>query len=73
VNEIVVFVSYENDASPRALAGELLTELALSALAVGVDALTGGCEVRLHFHPETLQAVRQYLERRKIVHDIAFL
>lgn len=71
--EIVVFFSYDNVERPRRLAEALLGALRLPHLALGVDALTGGCELRLYYHKETLAQVRAYLESNRILHDISFL
>jgi hypothetical protein len=73
LKEIVVFISYENAERPRQLAEAMLAELKLAYLALGVDALTGGCELRLYYHKETLRVVRQYLEQHQILHDISYL
>ena len=71
--ELVVFFSYDNAERPRQLAERLVADLKLPYLALGVDALTGGCELRLYYHPETLKDVKAYLEKRKILHDITTL
>ncbi|WP_309718276.1 hypothetical protein [Armatimonas sp.] len=73
LKEIVVFLSYENEERPRQLAEAMLTELKLPYLALGVDALTSGCELRLYYHKETLASVRAYLDRHQILHDITYL
>ena len=73
LKEIVVFFSYENAERPRQLAEAMLVELKLAHLALGVDALTGGCELRLYYHKETLQQVREYLAQHDILHDISYL
>ena len=73
IKEIVVFFSYENQERPRQLAEAMLAELKLPYLALGVDALTRGCELRLYYHKETLAAVRTYLARHQILHDITYL
>ena len=69
--ELVVFLSYDNAERPRLLAERLLTDLKLPYIALGVDALTSGCELRLYYHPETLKEVRAYLTELKIQHDIS--
>jgi len=71
--EIVVFFSYDNRERPRKLAETMLAALKLSHLALGVDALTGGCELRLYYHTETLKQVRAYLNHHQILHDISYL
>lgn len=71
--ELVVFFSYDNAERPRPLAERLLADLRLPHLALGIDALTGGCELRLYYHPETLKEVRTYLTERQILHDISTL
>lgn len=71
--EILVFVSYENDEPAERLAYRLLAQLGLERVAVGIDALTGGAELRLHYHPKTLEDVCTYLESRRIRHDIELL
>ncbi|MCX6367401.1 MAG: hypothetical protein NTX57_11910 [Armatimonadetes bacterium] len=73
LKEIVVFFSYENQERPRQLAEAMLKALQLPYLALGVDALTSGCELRLYYHKETLASVRTYLDRHKILHDITYL
>jgi hypothetical protein len=73
LKEIVVFFSYENEERPRQLAETMLMELKLAHLALGVDALTGGCELRLYYHQETLKRVQDYLARHRIVSDITYL
>lgn len=71
--EIVVFFSYENEKRPQQLAEAMLAALKIPHLALGVDALTSGCELRLYYHKETLELVRQYLRRHQILHDISYL
>ena len=73
LKEIVVFFSYENAERPRQLAEAMLAELKIPHLALGVDALTSGCELRLYYHKETLQLVRGYLQRHQVLHDISYL
>lgn len=73
LKEIVVFFSYENEERPRQLAEKMLAELKLASLALGVDALTGGCELRLYYHKETLDQVRTYLVQQQVLHDISYL
>ncbi|MBB6048254.1 hypothetical protein [Armatimonas rosea] len=73
LREVVVFFSYDNPTRPRRLAEVMLAELKLPHLALGVDALTGGCELRLYYHKETLAQVQAYLHQRKIIHDISYL
>lgn len=69
--ELVVFLSYDNAERPRLLAERLLSDLKLSCIALGVDALTSGCELRLYYHPETLNEVRAYLREHQIQHAIS--
>lgn len=71
---MMVFVSYENP-SPEALAQQMMADLQIQpgAAAVGVDLLTGGCEVRLYYDPLLLAHIRAYCDERNIVHDVSFL
>jgi hypothetical protein len=73
IKELVVFFSYDNTERPRKLAEAMLAALGLPHLALGVDALTGGCELRLYYHKETLQRVLQYLRQHQILSDINYL
>ena len=73
LKELVVFFSYDNQERPRRLAEAMLASLKLPHLALGVDALTSGCELRLYYHKETLQRVQQYLKQHQILHDITYL
>lgn len=73
IKELVVFFSYENEERPRRLAEAMLSELKIPHLALGVDALTGGCELRLYYHKETLGLVQEYFCRNAIVHNITYL
>lgn len=61
--EILVFLSYEND-DPRALAETLTRELGLRPIAAGVDALTGGVELRFYYQAARVDLLRDWLARR---------
>lgn len=71
--EILVFVSYENEAPAPLLARQLVDALGASPVALGTDALTGGVELRLHYHPSTLEAARAYLDTHRIAYDLELL
>ena len=71
--EILVFVSYENEEPAAQLARQLVDALGVTCLASGIDALTGGAEVRFHYHPSTLEAVRTYLDAHHILYDLELL
>lgn len=73
LREVVVFFSYDNPTRPKRLAELMLAELQLPHLALGVDALTGACELRLYYHKETLTRVQTYLNQREILYDISYL
>jgi hypothetical protein len=71
--EMVVFISYENPRSPEATAREMVDALQIERAEFGVDLLTGGCEVRLIYHPDRLAEVRRWLLEHNVIHDISFV
>jgi hypothetical protein len=62
-HELLVFLSYAND-DPQALAKEMIAALHLPYISVGVDAMTGSVEMRLHFLEETKNEVTHWLNTR---------
>jgi hypothetical protein len=71
--EIVVFFPNENEQPPMTLARALMEALHVGRAEIGVDALTGGVEVRLYYDPAVLEAARAWLDNSGVVHDISFL
>lgn len=61
LREILVFLPNADAAHPPlATAREMVATLGVGRAEIGVDALTGGVEVRLYFDPSVLVAVRDY-------------
>jgi autoinducer 2-degrading protein len=71
--EMIVFLSYENDNRPEALARELARELNIEGAQFGVDMFTGGCEMRLRRDDALLERIRVWLRERAITHDVSFV
>ena len=70
--EIVVFIAPDND-GPLSLARQLRETVSAGRAEIGIDALTGGVEVRFYYEPQVLAAARQWLRDNQIVHDINLL
>jgi hypothetical protein len=74
--EIVVFISYENPGPPdlpETVGRELIAALNLGRAALGVDPLTGGCEVRFGYDPRVYEEARAWLAGRGVLHEIGTL
>lgn len=71
--EMIVFVSYENQTSPEALARDLAESLRIEPVEMGVDMFTGGCELRTPYDASLLAEIKAFLAERRIVHDISFI
>jgi seryl-tRNA synthetase len=71
-NEILVFLSYANP-DPVALAEQLLQELELPYIAVGVDALTGSAEIRLNYLEDTHYRIEEWLKEKGVDYEIEVL
>lgn len=71
--EFTVYIGNENTERPLLIARRMVEELHIGRAEFGVDALTGGCEVRIYHDPETLGRVRAYLQEKGILHDISVL
>jgi hypothetical protein len=68
----VLCVYLPNDnVSPLTLVGELLAEIGLPKIEVGVDPLTGGVEFRIPYSARTLENIRRFLNEREAVYDIS--
>jgi hypothetical protein len=71
-NEILVFLSYANP-DPVALAEQLLQELEVPYIAVGVDALTGSAEIRLNYLEDTRYRIEEWLKEKGVDYEIEVL
>ena len=71
--ELLIFLSYDNDEPAAVLAERLREDLGLTPLGLGVDALSGAAELRVCYHPKTVDAVRTYLDRHRLLYDLELL
>ena len=70
--ELLVFLSYANP-DPVALAEQLLKEVDVPYLRVGVDALTGSAEIRLNYLEDTRYRIEEWLHKNGADFEIEVL
>lgn len=72
LREIVVYLPVEGNAEPPlALANEMAATIGAGRAEIGVDALTGGVEVRVYYDRRALDTIRQWLASRRVLADVA--
>jgi hypothetical protein len=71
--EMIVFISYENTGSPEEIGRALIEALHLGSAALGVDLLTGACEVRFGYDPYLYNEAQAWLVSRSVLHDISLI
>jgi hypothetical protein len=67
--QFTLYLSYEND-DPRALAEALVESLDDEPLTVGQNPLSGGVELRFHYHEGLVQRIENYLTLKRAVWDV---
>lgn len=69
--ELHIYLPNDNKRAPMELARELVAALDAGWAEFGVDALTGGVEVRLYYNVEVLRQARAFLEEQGAIFDIS--